>query len=361
MSQGTLESRISAAAARNDELLSTLSSTDGATTAVRHQTQLIADLEAELAELNRNINTLTKKRESELKDHNKYQHSFFRKHAHTVFGKKEKFIATAEKEEKEYFEALREETLAKEQKDGLIKQIEDLQRVLKEELEPVAKRHEEAQKALDELYDQLFDGPTPSFPEEDALEQKASTTLDAYTGIRDRLLGEDAARQKLDEAGKAMGQALRNIEDALDASTWDTWGGGTWADMMERDSLAQTQGYVSKVHQCVAMAIRTSPEVTPLPNMTITSGHVMSDMVFDSIFTDLAQHDRIENSKVELRRGAVHLEAQIKASQSRVEGLKADLARAGEELGKARKELQECRMRSFQVVLKGGQLPAYTA
>ena len=299
----SLEDRISAAASRNTALLSTLASTDYAPTAVKHQLALIADLESNLASLDRRIASLSSKREAELKDHNKYKDSFFRKRAHTVFGKKEKFQTTAAKEEREYFDALRDETLAKSQGDELRDQIAQAKRVLSEELEPAVRTHEGAQKELDQLYDSLFDGPTPSFPEEDNLERGATETLHAYNGVRDRLLHEDTARQALAQASLAMNDALRNIGDALGASTWDTWGGGTWSDMMERDSLARTQGCVSKVHMLVDQAMRSSVEVQPLREMRIDQGHFLSDVVFDNLFTDMAQHERIEQSRAEIQSG----------------------------------------------------------
>ena len=341
--------------ARNAELLQTLSSTDEAAASVQHQHELISELEASLKECKGKIRHLTFVREQEQKDHEGMKGSFFRKR----LSNKEKFNAKAEKEEREYFEALRAETLAKQEQDELVRAIDDANRVLKEELEPAMTRHAEAQKALDQLYESLFDGPTPSFPEEDELEKKSSAALVSFTQKREAFLAEDQARKCLAQAWACMNRAIDSASSAHTASTIDVFGGGMMSDMMERDSLSQAQAAVHQVQMFVVQAMKASRDVVPPPEMRVAHGHVMSDMVFDNIFTDMAMHQRIEQTQMELRMGERHVDIEFKKSQTRVKSLQEDLKVLEGELTKARKDLQDCRARTFETVLQGGQLPSY--
>ena len=283
----SLENAVTASASRNTELLSILAATDHAVPDLNHQRSLISDLTTSLAQLDKRITQLTAKRKEEQKDHDSYDKSFFRRHAHQVVGKKEKFTAMAEKEEREYFEALREETLAKQDRDQLQHTLDEAKKASTDTMEPAVRRHEQAQKELDELYDSLFDGPTPSFPDEDALERSASQALDSYQAKKDQLLREEAAKGYLQKAVGGMNEALRAVNEALSASTWDVYGGGTWADMMERDALSSAQVQVNAVLRLVDQAMRVSNKVQAPPEMRVANGHVMSDIIFDNIFTDM--------------------------------------------------------------------------
>ena len=387
----SLESAVTAAASRNTQLLSTLAETDHAIPYLKHQHSLISDLSTSLAQLDKRITQLTAKRIEEQKDHDSYNDSFFRRHAHQVVGKKEKFSAKAEKEEREYFEALRDETLvAKQDRDELQSTLDDAKRVLRDTIEPAARKHEQAQILLDELYDSLFDGPTPSFPEEDALEQSASRALDNCQVKKDELLREEAAKGYLQKAMGGMYDALQSVDAALSASTWYVMGGGTWADMMERDALSSAQRKVNGVLRMVDQTMRASNKVQAPPEMRVVNGHVMSDMIFDNIFTDMvsagsggknplsgddlplrllcdgiwssadiwvqAMHERIEETQRSIARGAVHIRNQDSQCLDRLRARQTQMGGEEQRLGAAREGLQECRRRAIGTITKGGQL-----
>lgn len=89
-----------------------------------------------------------------------------RRFLYKASGQKEKFSVKAEKEEKEYFDALRAEKKAQDEQGKLDRQMTEA-RQGKAQLEPEAAKHKQAQKDLDSLYHSIFAGDTPAFPEED--------------------------------------------------------------------------------------------------------------------------------------------------------------------------------------------------
>jgi hypothetical protein len=96
--------QIQSAAPRNRELLEILSQTDHAASALEQHKRYIQDLDTQLRDVKKQLNQLGQERWKEQKDHKKYHDSIMRRWAYKVGGKKEKFAAKAEKEEKEYFE-----------------------------------------------------------------------------------------------------------------------------------------------------------------------------------------------------------------------------------------------------------------
>ena len=150
-----IQSKIQAAAPRNQDLLRALSETDYAKPALEQQNRYINDLEQQIQRLEKHLKALEEKRKKELKEHEKYRDSVMKRFAFKVSRKQEKFNAQAEKEEREYFEVLQEEHKAQEMRKNLGSTLAEAQRQ-RSELENTATSHDQAQRSLDELYDSDF-------------------------------------------------------------------------------------------------------------------------------------------------------------------------------------------------------------
>jgi len=74
------------------------------------------------------------------------------------------------------------------------------------------------------------------------------------------------------------------------------FGGGAMTDMMERNVLSSAEGYASQAQILVQQAMMASPQVQPIGEISIAHGSIMSDVIFDNIFTDMAFHDKIKAS-----------------------------------------------------------------
>lgn len=244
---------------------------------------------------------------------------------------------------------------AKHRRDVLTKNIEDANKT-RAELEVAAKRHTEFQAELDRLYNSIFGGPTPDFPEEDAKEEQVRQAGFAFNQVQQRLNAETQAVNILTEARGFMMVSLKFMGDALQASKMDMWGvGGGFADFAERSALQKAEAGVSKVQMLVSQAQRISPQVQSIGAVNIAQGNIMSDVLFDNIFTDMAFHEKIEQSFAELQRAARNLDAQLSMARDRKTSLHNEAAQASAQLEAARTELQRVRQETFERVARGGQ------
>ena len=146
------------------------------------------------------------------------------------------------------------------------------------------------------------------------------------------------------------------MKDALNASRFDMLGGGSFADMMERDALSHAQVGISESLRHMDEARRLQPAIQPLHDVNIDHGHMISDVMFDNIFSDMAQHDRIKSSAAQLGQAKDQLQEQIRAQLDRAGGAKAQLAQAQENMEAARLELQSIRAEAFEKVVGGGRV-----
>nr|OQO29811.1 hypothetical protein B0A51_03250 [Rachicladosporium sp. CCFEE 5018] len=74
----------------------------------------------------------------------------------------------------------------------------------------------------------------------------------------------------------------------------------------------------------------------------------MSDMFFDNIFTDMAQHERIQGSAMQLQRADDQLKEQVRLQLGRAGGVRDQLAQAKQDTENAREELQRIRAETFE-------------
>ncbi|RYO97621.1 hypothetical protein DL765_011116 [Monosporascus sp. GIB2] len=369
----SITNKIQHAAVRNQELLATLQKTDHAKPALEHQKQYIADLTRDLSEARKRVGALERQREKELKDHEKYRDSVMKRFAYKVARKADKFEAKASKEEQEYLQVscdaegvcistqladisqvLQESHMAEEQKERISTMLEEALAV-QSNLEKEVMRHNQAQQDLDRLYNSIFEGPTPSFPEEDAAERDAQSAEQACNHARKRLECEQQAANLLNQATARLNSALSHIEDALDHSRMDMFGGGSLSDFMERDALHNAESQVRQMEMLVMQAQRYSDGVQTLPPVRVSQGNLMGDVLFDNIFSDMEFHGKIKASREEVRRCGSVLRGQVQAAQARVQECQAEMDRRSEVLSGARAALQKARERIFDRITGGGE------
>lgn len=208
-----IQDQIRAAASKNDELLRILAETDRAPGELEQQNVYLKDLEKDKIETEKRLKELHQRTQIEQKEYERYRDSTMKRFAYRLGRKTEKFEQRASKEEREYFEALQQENEAKERLKYLNDNIEKA-RAKRNELQPTAKRHADAQAELDKLYNQIFSGPTPDFPGEDEVEQHCQQMHQRYQDVERRLNSEMQAANFLLDAELTMKRALVHIDEA---------------------------------------------------------------------------------------------------------------------------------------------------
>lgn len=344
------------AAARNHELLSTLSSTDYAAKTLQDTTAYITDLETQTKATEKELLKLHSITEDERKDHVKLRDSTFRRYAHKLGGRKgeAKFVSRSEKEEREFLAAWQKEREAEERKSELRRALntanEDRQR-----LESEKSRNVSAQCDLDQLYASIFSGPTPELPGEDQLETAVRYAKQHFEQVQSQCNADCAAVDALRRVETRLQTAAGAMQEALSMSRYDMMGGGTFADMMERDALSQAAVAISEGLRHMDEARRLQPAITHLREVHVDMGHFVSDVMFDNIFTDMAQHDRIHASNQQLMEAMAQLKQQMSMQVQRAQSAKLALNQARASMEEARVELQNIRAEAFERLAGGGR------
>lgn len=352
--------QLSQAASKNHELLDILQQTDYAPPAYEQNNAYISDLQQQTAKTERDLKKYHSVTEAERKDHLKYKESVVKRYAYKLGGSrgKDKFASKSEKEEREFLEAWQREREAEDALENLRAAMSNAE-AQKSTLEKEKARREQAQKELDQLYASIFSGPTPQVPGEDEVErevQQARTWFDQCQMQSDR---DGQALEALKRAGPPIVYAERNMDDARGASQMDMLGGGAFMDMMERDSLSKGQMQLSKALRHYDEARRMQPAIPALADVHIDQGHLMSDVLFDNIFSDMAQHDRIKSGQTQMGRAAAQLREETGKQEERAKAAREQVRRAQSQLEDARRRLQGVRSEAFEQFADGAP-PAYS-
>ncbi|CAE7031551.1 hypothetical protein CFE70_004447 [Pyrenophora teres f. teres 0-1] len=346
----SIHTKIQQAAHQNEQLLRGLEETDSAPSQLKQQNAYIADLESQIANINERVKDLKKKTASELKDHEKYRDSHFRRFAHKASGKKERFAEKAAKEEKEYFDAIQAQKSAEDEL-AYAKQLHDEAEARKKGIAAEAQRHSTLQAELDALYNSIFAGRTPEFPDEDRKEDACTAAHSHVQTMTQRLERERHILFLLGQTAVKLSAARESLENAYGMSQFDMFGGGTMASMQKRNFLERAESSIQQVRMLQTQIKQVAPEIPGLGQLNIAMGSIWSDVVFDNIFTDMQMHDEVKRSIVQVDHAGNRLGDIIRQREQQEKTLQREVAEAQSKLQSARQVLQWARESAFRSIL----------
>ncbi|KAJ3836375.1 hypothetical protein EV361DRAFT_918184 [Lentinula raphanica] len=346
--------QILSSASYHTSLLQTIESLQYAPSALKQQSKYLSDLEVELVKVKQEVKQLGAKTKKERKEHEELRDSTTRRLTARLKGKAgiEKYEAKKEKEEREYVEALENE-MRERGKQTMLENMIKQARTVKLDLEEKSKRLDATKHQLSNLYHQVFDGLTVDFPRDDVLERQLASAQETYDRIQYSLNSHSQAVNLLTQADKMMDMSLKKIGEALSYSTWDIYGGGRFADAMERDALSNAAVYAANAEMLFRQAQSTSKDVQAIGPIRVHDISILGDIFFDNIFSDVRVHRQIENNRNELADAAKRLKAQVRAARRRAQQAGADLVEASEVLAECNRELESYRRDVFLRIAGG--------
>ncbi|RSL42878.1 hypothetical protein CEP54_015320 [Fusarium duplospermum] len=327
------------ASRKNAELLRLLAETSHASSTLTQQQKIVSDLENQLAQSNKKLHGLDQERLVNLQTHKKYRDSHFRKFLITASGKKEWFAGMADREEQDYFETLQQAQQAQEHNSTLKAQLTEAQTTLKS-VQNLAQRHRGVQRQLDELYDDIFSGPTPDFPEEDEKEQESNDALATYFTTKAKLEAHGKAVELQEQAAQTMMVTLQHMDKALIAHR-------TSATLMERRALHQAKDDIQQTKRTIDQLSKLG-----LDNQVLSRFNAEPLIrQLNSALGDVWGRIDIKHSCEEAARCASILDDALSFARVKRASVERELKERGFEMEQARQRLQKVRQGIFERVM----------
>ena len=248
--------RIRNTAPRYQDLCTTLGQLGHADLVLQQQNEYIRDLDVQAAAAQAKTRLLDQLREQGFREHEMYRKSIVRRFACRIRGRKDMFEARAVQGQREYLDVLHEAHKAQEQENRL-KELRETACHRRHALLQDVIRHRQAEADLDELYNQVFEGPTPDFPEEDEKEHLLHAAHQAYADIQVRAEAAWKVVQALSSAISRIQLSLARIEEARSCNT--VLGRGIEGGLGERIALHQADIQIMEAQQTAMDAQHNSP------------------------------------------------------------------------------------------------------
>lgn len=349
--------KIEEAAARNAELLAGLEGIQSAPSQLYQQLRYIEDLDSQIKTSEKSAKDTKWRTGLELMDHKRYSESTFRRLAHKASGRSDRFAEKAAKEEREYFDALQNQKTAEDNL-AYVRQLRAEAEIQKDKYEKDAQQHDVLQSELDAMYQYIFAGPTPGLPEEDAKEQAVHAALQVCDQISLKIEGEKHVIFLITQVGNKLGEARRELAEAHNYSSLDMFGvADMYSGMQKRNALERAESSIASVRMLQEQVRNANPHVAELGPMNIESGSIMSDIVFDNVFSDMDMHEKIKQSEKQVDDALKRLHLNRQQAMKLVEAAETEGRQAREKVQQARKDLQSAREDAFRRVANGEQLP----
>lgn len=268
---------------------------------------------------------------------------------HPVHGR-ERLTELEAKEEAEYVAALTAEQTAAARTAVLEDQVRRLTEQVNE-LRGAVDSYERTKTELDALYRRVFDGPTPAFPEEDRLEANYRAALDEYNASQGNTVNEQRAIAYLTEADAHLQQAIKIVGSSTDYATMNSYGGIDDVAMVEHSELAKAQREADQARLLVEQAQQLLPGLPGLKDVQMPKGNMISDVFFDSTWSELAFRQRVDDADTELRNAQKQLHGLVGQVQAQSSAQSPRVQQAAQNLEQARGALENIRR---NIMLRGG-------
>ncbi|KZV95110.1 hypothetical protein EXIGLDRAFT_834494 [Exidia glandulosa HHB12029] len=328
--------------------------------AIERTRKIVLDVQA----TGKRLKELRDKTQEERAEHLDLQDSVGRKWMHKLTGRGDEFDEKAAKEEREYLDALEQEkrtqtVYEKLEADWAVARNEE------SDLRRVCKERDDLLEQLDDLYKAVFDGPTPSFPQEDNLEGMLRKAQEENDRARAQFIYYQHLATLLSDALGKVQQMGNTMTFALDNSINDIFGVGEYYlnmhgerveravglhDRAKAEKLRTVSRLAGEVVALLAQAQQYDPIIPQLGlmNTPLPSGW---DMYGDNVISDVMMHERIKDAQPVIASYYADLEPYVSPAVQRAAVEEQHAAAAAEALNKARRDLYDFRAGAFAIAV----------
>jgi hypothetical protein len=356
--EASVKAAILAAASENSFLLVKLSSTREAPGLLASHEKRAAALRDALLEQTEILEALKQDVDSKFRRHKRFRDSMAKRFVYCASNMAAKFEAKAVEEEREYFALLNAQSKAETRRLALQKDYEE---AVKEQrsLEAAAQEHAETHAAVDALYDKLFSGPTPGFPEEDEKENRFHVARENTEAVKEAIRGARRARKILAVSQACIDRAQCRFQNA-DQKAVDSM-------FFMGDALSSLRQGNDYVNQAINSIRRIEENLAP-PFLEIVAVKVEVDAylaaaktVLDAAFGRKKIASIAASSQKNLVKAKEALQKLAALIVQKEESSLGDLRETARRLEDSRQELEQFRKGIFEKVAGFGEAaPAYT-
>ncbi|KAF9270808.1 hypothetical protein L218DRAFT_952878 [Marasmius fiardii PR-910] len=335
---------------RHTELIQAFSDVEHASEALTAQYSKVADLQTQAEEAKSKFERASERVKKEKKQAEGSERPFklsFLRRSNTLKGKgKQKDTETGMPTQSlAYRDAVEEENRERERQNELEYALAEAQ-MERAALEEKVKECNALNVKLDALYDLIFNGPTPGYPEEDQLEQQVFAAKAVLERVQANFKTEKQAYEYVYRAEKMMRECKSKTKDALQCAATYMFASGRSLQEKEAACIQSANAFALQAVSILQNARQISPEIRPIENLIILHE-----------FPERAESDggdvfygKLKSASSEVSRAHVQLSHERAIYAGRAAAAKSVVEGAEQTLAKYKEELRVLRKRIFENV-----------
>jgi hypothetical protein len=329
-----------------------LSESEWSLTAYPQLTKSLKTAEAAVQTTRDNIRKFDKRSKDQLERFQHLKHHSVKRAWYRTTGKLEEKLQEEEKAWLKEYELVQAAKARCEEQEAEVKEAKKIY----EQCETAKGIHEKSQAELNALLQRLFDGPTPSFPSEDVLEQSLTTARQQLDDIHMLAKRQQYITNSLQRAQQCLIGALQQLQSSIQFNTFDFFSHSGYIDWMIHSALAQARDLSTRAQFLVSEVRRIEPNVPHLGDIHIEQDNLVFNVIFDNIFTDLRVRQIIQDALVKIERAALSMQQEVLPEvlrQSKAVDAKVDTSQ--KEVRRLEKAMWNERSRIMTQVIEGDQ------
>jgi len=344
----TTQETIRAAGPKYLSLQRALSESEWSVSALPQITKRLSNAEASAKQTQDNIRKFDKRSKDQLGRLQNLQHHGVKRVWYRTQGKLE---------EKEWLREYELVQAAKAKGEEQEKEVEEA-RTLRDQVVAAKTIYERSQQDLNDLLNELFNGPTPSYPSEDEIEQSLVAARQRMDDINVLAKRQGFVLKTLQRAHQCLLGSLQALQSSLQMNTFDMFSHGGYADWMAHSALAQARDLAARAQYLVTEVRRIEPNVPHLGDIHIEQDNLVFNIIFDNIFTDLRVRQIIQQSQQKIYRATMILQQQVLPEQvNKTQATEAQIESCKTEVRRLEQAMWNERSRIMTEVVGGSQEP----
>jgi hypothetical protein len=192
------------------------------------------------------------------------------------------------KEEEQLFAALKEEIYSAQK---YLNQCQD-----------AYEEYTKTKRVLDILMEHFFSGATPSYPDEDRMEQNLKKEQERLIVLQNDHYVLTHLFYLLQKAQQAVIISRQALDEALNMNTFDLFSHSSFADMAVSSHLAQARDASAQAQQLINEAKRMYPNMPQIGDLYIRQDNLVFNIMFDNIWTDMNMRQMIREASDRISR-----------------------------------------------------------
>lgn len=290
---------------------------------------------------------LEKKTKSEFKDVRKLQSPARRFVIRLSEGGKDAVNARVQKEEQEYLEAFRKEREARDELEMILGEKRERE-AASADLAEKEIHIKECKEKIDALYEGLFAGPTPEYPEEEEAEQWFMASQFNYNNIQIRINRESTALMLLVRAEKALRLCITKATEARVYAMEVVLGTNMFSDLLESNTLlgatldaAMTKNFLRQAEE----ALCAPGTIGSIGDLHIPKNHPTYDVVGTEYVKvrDTEFPKKLDEGIKALQESHTRLQGELSESHQRIAECELRVRQLTKEMQTRRKKLAKVR------------------